>query len=315
MRSGPWQRCAQAASLCMALLLPSMAAGEGDGPARAVRYPAFESATDFRFEPYVELLSAALARTADRYGPVHAEPSALRMNEARYLHELELGTVDVIWSSTTTEREAHLLPVRIPLDKGLLGYRLALISADSQAVINRVQTLDDLRKLKIGQGRGWGDVELYRANGIKVFEAGYDSLFAMLAQKRFILFPRGLSEVYTELAHYAPAYPNLVVEQGLLLYYPWPYYFFFNRKTGAALAKRVEEGLRLMIEDGSFDTMFQRHYAVAIQRANLAGRRLILLENPLLPKETPLGDARLWYKPALPVQRKTPARDEPVSLH
>ena len=295
MHGWSWPRQVRLASLCMALILPLGAAA---ADVLTVRYPAFESSLDPRSQPYVDLLVAALERTEARYGKAQVQPSALRMNEARYLLELELGTVDVIWSSATEEREARLLPVRIPLEKGLLGYRIAWITADSQPLFDRVQALDDLRRFRVGQGRGWGDIDVYKYNRIGVFEAGYNSLFAMLAQKRFDLFPRGVSEIYSEQDHNAAAYANLAVEDKLLFYYPWPYYFFFNRKTGAALAARVEEGLRLMIDDGSFDAMFQRHYAQAIQRANLQGRRLILLDNPMLPRQTPLNDARLWYKPS-----------------
>ncbi|MBI3146437.1 MAG: amino acid ABC transporter substrate-binding protein, partial [Pseudogulbenkiania sp.] len=194
--------------------------------------------------------------------------------------------------------------VRIPIEKGLLGYRVALISQDRQPAIDRVRTLADLRKLTIGQGIGWGDTDLYRYNGVKVFEANYNSLFSMVSSGRFDLFPRGVGEVFAEYDAYSGRHPKLAIEKNLVLYYPWPYYFFFNRKTGAPLANRVEEGLRMMIRDGSFDTWFQNHYGAAIRRANLAGRRIIRLENPSLPEATPLDDASLWYKPVVTIPTK-----------
>ncbi|WP_147296921.1 hypothetical protein [Chromobacterium violaceum] len=56
--------------------------------------------------------------------------------------------------------------------------------------------------------------------------------------------------------------------------------------------------MRLMLKDGSYDRFFQQHYGASIRRADLDGRTLIRLDNPMLPKKTPLDDARLWYQPA-----------------
>lgn len=265
---------------------------------RYIVYPRFEERSETRYPPYVELLQKALDRTSAQYGPAKLQPSRLPMNSSRASLELQRGAIDVIWNVATEEHERELLPVRIPIEKGLLGYRIALISQERQAAIDQVRKLADLRKLTIGQGLGWGDIELYRFNGIPVAAANYTSLFSMVTSGRFDLFPRGVGEVFAEYDAYASRHPKLAIEQHLALYYPWPYYFFFNRKTGTPLATRVEQGLRQMIRDGSFDTWFQEHYGTAIRRANLAKRRIIRLENPLLPKDTPLNDASLWYTPA-----------------
>ena len=119
----------------------------------------------------------------------------------------------------------------------------------------------------------------------------------MVSLGRFDLFPRGIGEIYTEYAHFAPADPKLAIEKGLLIYYPWPYYFFFNKKD-EALRKRVETGIRRMMKDGSFDANFKKYNGKAIEAANLKGRRVIRIANDLLPKETPLNDPALWFDPA-----------------
>ena len=36
------------------------------------------------------------------------------------------GTVDICWTMSTDERETQILPIRIPIDKGLIGWRIAL---------------------------------------------------------------------------------------------------------------------------------------------------------------------------------------------
>ena len=260
-------------------------------------YPADEDEGDTRVNDLKEILQLALKKTESEYGPFELRSSTLKMNRLRYLSELERGrTINIAWSSTSVEMESRFLPLRIPLRKGILGYRIALIAQENQALIDQVKSIEDLKKLTIGQGLGWLDVQLYEANGIKVEQAKYGNLFRMTTYKRFDLFPRGINEIFSEYALHSKENPTLAIEKNLLIYYPWPYYFFFN-KNDVALRKRIELGLRKMIKDGSFDAIFIKYNGDAIKQANLPGRRLIQIKNNLLPKETPLDDATLWFHP------------------
>lgn len=263
-----------------------------------VVYPANQTASDTRFNDLVEILDTALKATAAEFGPYELAPSRYGMNESRYLMELQRGdeAVTVVWSSTSVDKEKDFLPLRIPLRKGILGYRIALIAKDQQALIDQVQTLDDLKKRSIGQGLGWGDVKLYEANGLTVMTAQYHNLFEMVTGGRFDLFPRGISEVFHEYDTYSKKNPDLAIEKNLLIYYPWPYYFFFN-KNDVKLKDRIEVGIRKMMKDGSFDAIFKKYNGAAIEKADLKHRRIIKIDNKLLPKETPLNDASLWFDP------------------
>jgi hypothetical protein len=262
-----------------------------------VAYPPYETVADTRFDDLIEILRSALEKTVPEFGPYDLAPSTQQMTEARYMSELQKGqSVNIVWSSTSEEKERDFLPLRIPLNKGILGYRIALIAKDKQDALARVQTLADLRRLSIGQGIGWGDVKLYEASGIKVTQAKYDNLFRMTSQGRFDLFPRGIAEVFHEYDLHVKVDPNLAIEKNLLLYYPWPYYFFFN-KHDQALYKRIDTGIRMMIKDGSFDALFRKYNGKAIAQAKLKERRVIRIPNPMLPKETPLSDPTLWFDP------------------
>ena len=285
----PWYRWL----LCICLLQAVTAWG-GD---TLVTYPADEVASDARHRDLLEILHTALEKTVPQFGPYQLRPSAEIMNEARYLLELKNGRLlNIAWSSTSIEKERDYLPIRIPLRKGLLGYRILLINKDLQPKLDNVHSIDDLKAYSIGQGLGWGDVALYRANGFMVWESSYDGLFPMTAAKRVDLFPRGVGEVIPEYTHYVKDNPQLAIEQHLLLYYPWPFYFFFNKKD-QALHDRVEAGIRLMLKDGAFEDIFNKYNRAAIQQLGLQNRRIIKLNNPLLPPDTPLHDAALWFDP------------------
>lgn len=275
------------------VLTPAMAMGQ-----TRVVYPAFESPADSRYSDLLEILKTALTKTVAEYGPYSLQPSTSGMNEARAFAELlnPSGVVNIAWSGTSVQKEREYRALRIPLRKGILGYRVALISKNRQADIDRIRTVDDLRKLRVGQGIGWGDVAIYETNGIRVYTAGYENLFKMVAANRIDIFPRGINEVFHEYAARHRDIPDLAVEKHLLIYYPWPYYFFFN-KADTLLAKRVEAGIRKMMKDGSFDAIFMKYNSAALLKADLKNRRIIRIKNPDLPKETPLADSSLWFDP------------------
>ncbi len=262
-----------------------------------VTYPRPESTTDTRNKDLIEILQVALEKTVPEYGSYKLSPYSKVAEESRAIELLRTNDgLSVIWNATSKEKENKLRPIRIPLRKGILGYRIALINRSDQSLIDEVDTLKELRKLDFGQGIGWGDVKLYESNNIKVQVAPYESLFKMLDAGRFQLFPRGISEAYKEFDERINSKPNISVEENLLIVYPWPYYFFVN-KTNDELATRLEAGLRMMLADGSFDEIFIHYNQKSMQRGNLQNRRIIRLNNPDLPTQTPLSDASLWFNP------------------
>lgn len=293
--TGPPPKLARRPLLVAAGCAPWVRVGAAQ-PLRVV-YPAPESGLDRRFDDMVELLRKALTVTEARQGPFHLLPHAEFMSQARQVLELEQGRgLSVQWSATTLDKERRLLPVRFPTRRGLLGYRLLLIRRQRQAEFRQVRSVQDLQRFSIGQGAAWSDTEILRSQGLRVETAGYEGLFRMLAAGRFDCFPRGINEVFTELAARQAEWSDLVVEDSLVLHYPMPYYFCFN-KHATALAARVEQGLRQMLKDGSFERHFWAHHEPALRLARLGERRLLRLRNPLLPPDTPLHNKALWFDP------------------
>lgn len=278
-----------------ALLLPFSLAAAASPPVRVV-YPRQDEG-DNRDAYKIELLQMALDATVPDFGPFLLEPSASVMSERRMDALMERGdgsTLNLIFKPATRDREESMAPVRFPILKNLLGFRVLLIRADSQPAFSRVRSLDDLRSFTIGQGLGWRDVGLFAHNRVPVVEVPeYEALFAMLSGKRFDAFSRGITEAPHEFAERSDAYPNMRIETDLLLYYPWPVYFFARRTDdGRALAHRIETGLRRLVDSGEFDALFHRYHAGAFRELNLPQRRLIVLDNPFLPPDAH-GDPQL----------------------
>jgi len=263
-----------------------------------VTYPAGEIENDPRFNDVIETLRTALEKTRAKYGDFECGPSNSFVPKKRSVEDLEREdhSINIIWNPTSEELERKFLVIRIPLRKGLLGYRIPLIRKEDQSKFDQIRTEEDLKKFTVGQGIDWNDIPVYKAHGIEVVQAPYAQLGKMLAGRRFDMFPRGVGELLGEYDRFHEIYPEIAIEKNLAFYYQFPFYFFFNLKD-QQLKERIETGLQLMRKDGSFDSIFNKYNMNAIEKLNLKGRRLIRLSNPALPKNTPLNDASLWYTP------------------
>ncbi|UUY06643.1 hypothetical protein LRS11_12305 [Pseudomonas sp. J452] len=60
----------------------------------------------------------------------------------------------------------------------------------------------------------------------------------------------------------------------------------------------MRAGMQLALADGSFDRLFMQHYGANLQQVNFAERRVLELDNPLLPRATPLQQRELWFNPS-----------------
>lgn len=253
------------------------------------------------------LLTLALSKLPEKHELQDTIPSN---SEERMVSMLMDNQLDVVWYATTNDLEERLQPIRICIYRGLLGYRVLMIKKGTQHKFEGIQTLEDLKRVSLGQGRFWADTNVLTANNLNVVKVQkYEGLFYMLDGERFDAFPRGAHEPWSEMQRY----PKLAldVEQNLLLSYTNPFYFFVN-KSNTKLAADIERGLRIAIEDGSFDEYFFNSPTVqdVMAKANLKGRLLIPLDNPGLPKLTPIDDKSLWFDP---YTTQTPATEVPTT--
>lgn len=218
-------------------------------------------------------------------------------SQIRSLQNLKSGLADVLWIGTSDMLEKQLLPIRIPLYRGLLGHRVFMIREGTQHLFDGIETLNDLSRISIGQGSEWPDTAILEANGLNVVKVlRYDNLFPMLEGGRFDAFPRGVQEPWAEIE--ARPDMNLSVEKNLVLVYRMPYYFFVS-KENRELQQEIESGLEKAIQDGRFDKYFFNSPIIKamLEKANLKTRKTFYLKNPMLTPETPLDREELWLDP------------------
>lgn len=243
---------------------------------------------------FTGLLRLILAETALEYGPCNVVATDNILTRMRSVALINNFGIDLFWATTSIERETLLRPVRVPLLKGLMGYKIFLINPADQPRFSRITTLTELQALRAGVGADWPDNKILRANGIEtISSSNYEALFRMLAAKRFDFFPRGASEVWSEYRNHPEV--TLHIEEDLVLVYPAPVYFFVNIDN-ASLEQRLEKGLHKIMANGKFDEYFFKHPIIidAIKRVRIHERRKIYLTNPLLPRTVPLHHRDYW---------------------
>jgi hypothetical protein len=258
-----------------------------------VVYPRAESAADERSSYPIALLKLSLEKSGERFA---IQPSIMSMPQARSLRLLATsGYIDIVWTVTSRERESEFLPIRIPLDLGLIGWRLLLIRQQDTSLFAQVSDAHALSVLRAGQGHDWPDTDVLLKNQLNVVtSSNYESLFSMLAMGHIQYFPRSVGEVFLEVDMRPKL--GLEVDKNIVLHYPEALYFFVN-KNNTALADAITKGLRRAIADGSQRALFDNFYGAAIARADLTHKRIIALNNPTLPEATPLSDQVLWFDP------------------
>ncbi|QHJ11971.1 hypothetical protein FX988_02212 [Paraglaciecola mesophila] len=258
---------------------------------QTILYPMPESVHDQRPLYPVRLLALAISKLEK---PYRLKQSRSAMTQSRALRMMERENApDIVWSMTTQEREKAYIPIRIPIYKGLIGWRLFLIHAGQQGIFDEIDSLSDLQTLTAGQGHDWPDTYILNNSHIDVMSSSkYERLFEMLNKERFNFFPRSIIEIWDEIS--ARPHYNLAIEKHILLRYPAAIYFFVA-KNNAKLATDIQRGLQLAIEDGSFEQMFLKHNEWLINKACLSERHIIDLPNPLLPPLTPVHNEALWY--------------------
>lgn len=250
-----------------------------------------------------ELISLVLEKTEGPDAARRREVLQTNISRDRLLLELISGeNIEYAALPTKPGWEENLFAIRIPLRKGLQGYRLLLIDRKNQEKLSRIDTLDELRTLPMGAGRQWSSTKIMKDAGFPIVAGESKSaLIRMLDLDRFTIYPRGVDEVFHELEEWQGSYPDLAVEQTMAIHIPFPIYMFVTPKR-PDLAERFERGLRMMIADGSFDRHFWKHYRDDIERAGLDKRKIFRLSNPNLSAQTPLDDASLWLNPAAPAE-------------
>lgn len=150
----------------LALLLLLLISRNIQAATWVITHPKSAIAGELRDQYPLALLTLALDKTGVRY---ELRPSTAAMRQSRSVKRLEENLeINVIWSMTDVSREEQLLPIRIPIAKGLIGWRMFLAPKNSAFLTAPIDSLSDLLAFQPVQGIAWPDTKILQANGFNV---------------------------------------------------------------------------------------------------------------------------------------------------
>ncbi|WP_374585916.1 hypothetical protein [Pseudoduganella sp.] len=294
-------------ALAAALLLASLAL-----EARAVDAVIFDRAAspaDYRREYSRALLQQVMERTVPQFGAYSIDYADAHMERPRLLEALKQGAlVNVTAYPADAKWLKALLSVPVPTDMGLQSWRIALIDARHQEKMRRLALPDGLKQLTAGVGSVWVTRAALRDNGFRhVTGSNYIGLFNMLMAGRFDYFPRGVNEIFQEYDLRRAAFPQLAVEDSIVLHDNIPSLFFVSPRH-PRLHQRISAGMEMLLLDGTLERFVLQHHRAYLQRAKLCQRRRIELPNRDIDQAM-LARKALWLDPFDPRHGFCPAAD------
>lgn len=294
------KRCIVSFILCGALLL---CGATGPSSVAAVEFTA-------QNEPHLAHAKALVSAALQAAGMEAQFADAPMGNERRNVSMISSGQTDMDMMPATPDRlnlvkEGRLRMIPIPLDRGILGYRINLLLESDKNKLSGVRSVQDLAAFVMGQNEGWMDIEIYRAAGVptKEIRNWNNGQFVKQMEAGFIdLFPLGLEETLTYfLPHFRKHCPQLTVDPHILLYYPWFRFVWVspNKKTNELFAA-LQRGFDIIAANGVFQETWLR-YRAEPDVQNFVSRRIIQITNPFYGNDlVPQHYQHLLFHPKLP---------------
>lgn len=233
-----------------------------------------------------QVLDALFGATEDEYGPWKVTESLEDYpgdDESRVFTEKGHDLFVTIAGNQKFDND-DMIVVPQPITKNLLGYRVAIIREEDADKFSAIDTPAQVQQLVHGIPETWSDAVIYRHNDYPVAEEGdFDDIFDRLAAGRFDYSAYGANEVLGVYEKRAARQAGLAIDENLLFFYPFPLVFYVNPER-TDLAERIEAGLENIIQSGKLDAIYDQHYGNIVDDLGLDQRRLIILENPLVPE-------------------------------
>ncbi len=253
---------------------------------------------------HLKVLRAILDYSTEQYGPYTLKTYDKGLPVKRELRELERGELFQADFTSSIQFHGKLtdkgVDFPLALHQNLLGLRKLVVRRSQRALFQDVTTAEQFTRYRAGQGFGWQDVKIYRHAGVSVFETvKTQSLLSMLAVKRFDFLPLSVIEVDEYIAAYAKEAEDLIVLEGVYIYYPIPTYLSVSREK-PLLEERIRFGLSQLDKYGALAHLFYGSFQRVMDGLNTQNAKLIVLSNPLVSDDDNLDNIPTFIRQYFP---------------
>ena len=234
-------------------------------------------------KPHVkEFVELAIQKAADKY-PTYTLKRATEINKTQAFEALKQpNQLDIIVAALDADAEKNSLPIYIPVDRGLLGFRTCLIKPGSQQLFNQIKTVNDLsmQKLMFGVDTNWTDKKIMLSNNLPLLDApNYTELMDMLRQHKVNCVSRSVMDMDASLT----TFPEFTPEANIAFIYPFAKIIYVNQHN-QIIYNMLKYGLEKAVADKSFYQLFNQHFAKKLEKQNFYYRKMLLMKNPLLSR-------------------------------
>lgn len=198
--------------------------------------------------------------------------------------KLKQGDLSLSWMLESEQRNSDFIDINVNLTNKLIGNRILFIRRDSQPIFNGISTLDEFRQLNLvgAFGEGWFDSEVWGKNDLEYQEqsGNWKNIYKMLEKDRiYDYFSRGFVEILKE----SEAFPELLVENNLVLIYDRDFHYYLSSTgefAGAKYKDIIESALFRAQETGLITRLINKYWAEDFAKLNYDKRVKIYLETP-----------------------------------
>lgn len=244
-----------------------------------------------------QLLELVLLKTQEKYGDFSIKEYPRKIKQGRVIAFIKQNEkFRIIATMDSPKRRKDVRPIEIPIYKGLFGYRIFIIRKEDQSLFSKIKTKEQLQALIAIQGHDWPDSDILEKAGFGLRRSpNYNGIFKMLRLKRGDYFPRGVHEPWQEIKRQKDR--MLAIEESLLIQYNAPFYFFVGYQD-RELYNRIEEGLLMVIKDGSFDELFYNHLEIKtiFEKAKIGNRKIFKINNDAISNGSKFNEGNWWYQ-------------------
>ncbi|MGJ8678713.1 hypothetical protein [Paraglaciecola sp.] len=267
------------------LLISHLVMGKSSEPT-VFSYQGSQFEADRSHNYTIDVLKLALDKTKAEYGDYKLELKGHGLNVARVVKLVETGYYKNFFfkHSITTEISKKVHTIHFPIDRGIIGYRIALIHPSNLNKFCNLTEESAVNNISIVQGIGWTDSDILQANNYRVYpltNPDHDKVFGLIKKGRVDAYFRGVTEEKDEYFVAAQKKFGLVYEPCISFAYELPR-FFITHINNHVNAKRVELGLKRAYKDGSFIKLWEKHHLHNLIANKLVDRKILWLENPLI---------------------------------
>lgn len=228
---------------------------------------------------YHELLTTAITEAGHTPNLV-----IQRLPQPRIKNYLEHGLISLYWMIESEQRNQRYQAIEVGLTNKLIGQRVLFIKQGEQPLYEKVQNLDDFRALNFvaSMGKDWFDAAVWKENNLAYSEyfGNWQQIFRTIERgTRHNYFPRSVTEVLTETV----LYPNLEIEQRLLLIYDRDFRFYLSKQgpqAGIKYEQILKQALVQALESGLITRLINKYWGDDFKKLNYDQRIKLYLKTP-----------------------------------